>query len=111
MCSPLKFVALVLLSFLAACSSGKQKLVSIPPGMRAVTVHPSDKLRLLEGDHVDVVVIDKASHRSVVVENVAVVAADTMANVITLLVNPQENDKIMAAAAENKVTLTPHRGF
>jgi len=56
-------------------------------------------------------VMDKASQRSLVVENVAVVAVDSAASVITVLVNPQENDKILAAAAENRVTLAPHRGF
>ena len=109
--SPGKFVFLALLSFLAACSVGEPKPVLIPLGMRAVAIHSSEKLRLLTGDHVDVVVIDKASRHSVVAENAAVIAVDTSGGIITVLVNQQDNDKITAAAVENKVSLTPHRSF
>ena len=109
--SPHKFISLALLGFLAACSLQEQRSVSIPLGMRAVAIHSSESLQLSKGDHVDVVAIDKSSRHSVVIENVPVIAVDSSGDVITVLVNPQDDGKITAAATGNKVSLAPHRSF
>jgi Flp pilus assembly protein CpaB len=106
-----KFLSLALLGFLAACSFGGQTPVPIPRGMRAVSIHLREKITLAKGDHVDVVLIDKASPHTVMAENVPVVAFRDSENIVTLLVNQEDSDKIMTAATGSKVSVVAHHSF
>jgi len=105
---PRKYICLIFIALLMACFSSAPTSVSIPAGMRAVSVHTSEKVRFLKGARVDVVSVDNASRHLVLVEDVAVVAVDKSADTVTVIVNKQQNEQIMTAAAENEISLVSH---
>jgi pilus assembly protein CpaB len=99
---------------------------AIPPGLRAVSVRVNEVIGVagyvLPGAHVDVVATVNPGERQgditakVILTNVLVLAAGTKmeqdpnnkpmaVNVVTLLVNPDESERLTLAAGEGKIQL------
>jgi len=97
--------------------------ISIPPGMRAVSVQVSGVADIVQGTRVDVVITGTpigANERqtTTVLENVAVIAAGQQLErnsageaqnvpVITLLVSPDDAQRLTLASTEGHIQTVP----
>jgi pilus assembly protein CpaB len=112
---------------LASKEAGAGLPPAIPPGLRAVSVRVNEVIGVagyvLPGTHVDVVVTVSPTQQQtdmtskVILTNVLVLAAGTKieratdkdkpmpVSVVTLLVNPQEAERLTLAASEGKIQL------
>jgi pilus assembly protein CpaB len=117
----------ILLAKLASKEAGSGLPPAIPPGMRAVSVRVNEVIGVagyvLPGTHVDVVATVSPSQSpqdmtaKVILTNVMVLAAGTkierdaednqpmQVNVVTMLVNPEEAERLTLAANEGKIQL------
>ncbi len=98
-------VCIVLVSLLS-CGDNVQvvPMVRIPPGMRGVTIHIED-ISVVPGDHVDVLVMGKGQESNTVLENVEVAAAEKESGVVTLLVFPDDAQRMTDAGEHGKFRL------
>jgi pilus assembly protein CpaB len=112
-------------SKLAAVGAGAGIQTLIPPGMRAVAVRTNDVIGVAgfvsPGAHVDIVVTANPRNEftsRIVVANIEVLSANTNtdraqaqqgaatpANVVTLLVTPQDAEKIALAQSQGQIAL------
>jgi pilus assembly protein CpaB len=112
-------------SKLAAAGAGAGIQTLIPPGMRAVAVRTNDVIGVAgfvsPGAHVDIVVTANPRNEftsRIVVANIEVLSANTNtdraqaqqgnatpANVVTLLVTPQDAEKIALAQSQGQIAL------
>src|SRR5262249_14139014 len=112
---------------LAAKDAGAGLPPAIPPGLRAVSVRVNEVIGVagyvLPGTHVDVVATVSPTDQhpdtttKVILTNVQVLAAGTKIDretdknkpipvtVVTLLVNPEESERLTLAASEGKIQL------
>src|SRR3954454_21818263 len=109
---------------LASTEAGSGLPPAIPPGLRAVSVRVNEVIGVagyvLPGTHVDVVATVNPGEKQgdttskVILTNVLVLAAGTKmeqddnnkpmaVNVVTLLVNPDESERLTLAAGEGKI--------
>jgi pilus assembly protein CpaB len=111
------FVVAFALNGLLGCSGvqpGTQstRTVSIPPGMRAVSVAVKKTSDVAPGSRVDVLVPrESESDTATVLENVKVLASEQekpeSLGVVTLLTSPSDADKIMLASQKGRIQLVP----
>jgi pilus assembly protein CpaB len=108
---------------LLSCSGMQTAGISIPPGMRAVSVQVSGVADIVQGTRVDVVITGTpigANERqtTTVLENVAVIAAGQQLErnsageaqnvpVITLLVSPDDAQRLTLASTEGHIQTVP----
>jgi Flp pilus assembly protein CpaB len=81
--------------FLVACGSGANRALptlSIPPGMRAVTI--TVKQNAVPGDHVDLLGMDKGQE-VIVLQNVEVVTRED--NAVQFVVSPEDAKRVEQA--------------
>lgn len=116
----------ILPTTLASKEAGAGLPPAIPPGLRALSVRVNEVIGVagyvLPGTHVDVVATVNPGERQgeitskVILTNVLVLAAGTKmeqdannkpmaVNVVTLLVNPDESERLTLAAGEGKIQL------
>ena len=104
-----KLGMLSMLALLLSCSAipphGNLPADLIPPGMRAVKILVDEDISLALGDRVNVLMMDKAQTNITVLENVAVMAADQKLRVATLLVSPQDAQRITDAGEQGRLSL------
>jgi Flp pilus assembly protein CpaB len=75
-------------------------------GIRTVSIHVhEDVSSVAPGDRVNVLMIDKAQTSVTVLENVAVMAADQKVGVVTLLVSPEDAQRITDAGEQQEFSL------
>lgn len=88
------------------------RTVSIPPGMRAVSVAVKKTSDVAPGSRVDVLILrDSESDTATVLEKVKVLASEQekpeSLGVVTLLTSPSDADKIMLASQKGRIQLVP----
>jgi Flp pilus assembly protein CpaB len=88
--------------------------ISIPPGMRAVSVRAFGRGTVGPGMHVDVLVTDNASeHDRTVLQNVEVAAYEQQkpesVGVVTVLTSPTDAEKLTLAAQKGRIEVSPRR--
>jgi Flp pilus assembly protein CpaB len=93
------------LALLMSCGDKAQVVprVQIPRGMRAVSVRSN--IAVAPGDHVDVLVVGKGQETNTVLENVEVAAAEKESRVVTLLVSPDDAQRVTDALEHGKFRL------
>jgi hypothetical protein len=98
------------LAFLVSCGTTSQPIaipsVRIPVGMRMVSIR-LERVSIKVGDHVDVVALDEG-HETPVLSNVEVVAltnVDAKRDVVSLIVSPDDTQKLVEASQQHKVRL------
>jgi Flp pilus assembly protein CpaB len=90
-------------ALLLSCSAIRDfSAVKIPPGMRAVGIHVHVS-SVAPDDHVNVLMINKAQTRIILLENVIVMAVDQKVGVVTLLVSPEDAQQIMDAGEQGEI--------
>jgi Flp pilus assembly protein CpaB len=92
-------------ALLTSCGDKTQVVprVQIPRGMRAVSVRSN--VAVAPGDHVDVLVVGKGQKTNTVLENVEIAAAEKESGVVTLLVSPDDAQKVTDAGEQGKLRL------
>lgn len=93
-----KLVMLSLSVLLLSCSA-------IPPRLRTVNILVDEDISLAAGDRVNVFMIDEAQTNVAVLDNVAVMAADQKVGIVTLLVSPEDAQRITDAGEQPKFSL------
>ena len=91
------------------------RIISIPPGMRAVKVRVNAAAGIVRGTRVDVLVTDNRtgseSHAATVLQGVEVVASEQeepeSLGVVTLLTSPKDAEEIMLASEKGRIQLVP----
>ena len=112
-------IVVVTVAVLLSCSgmqTGRQTArISIPPGMRAVSVLVKGAADIAPGTRVDVLVTDKPkeseSHTTTVLQGVEVLASaqekTESLGVVTLIASPKDAEEIALAAQKGRIELVP----
>jgi Flp pilus assembly protein CpaB len=104
-----KLVMLSISALLLSCSVispyGNLPADLIPPGLRAVNILVDEDISLAPGDRVNVLMIDKTQTNVTALENVAVMAADQKLGIVTLVVSPEDAQRIADAGEQGQSSL------
>lgn len=100
-----KLLLVSAVALLTSCGDKTQVVprVQIPRGMRAVSVRSN--VAVAPGDHVDVLVVGKGQETNTVLENVEIAVAEKEGGVVTLLVSPDDAQKVTDACEQGKIRL------
>ena len=85
--------------------------ISIPPGMRAVSIRAKVNVAAEPGTHVDVLVSsDGAGAQStILLQDIELASFEPQPGIVTLLTSPKDAKKLAIAADRGGIEVVPHR--